>query len=130
MVSWEEAEKLDYRALAKAGGRRGEFALKQRRIHIKLRTPGFLQFAELLKHQEYCGCSVAQPHPPSVDWFAHPTPPPPDPQAPQYTSKLADSWMTWDTEKSIKLPTLANRSQQPQGVTSQKRVHETKLPPV
>ena len=24
MVSWEEAEKLDYRALAKAGGRRGK----------------------------------------------------------------------------------------------------------
>lgn len=85
---------------------------------------------ELLKHFEYKGSSVAQRHPPSVDWFAHTTPPPPDPHAPQYTSKLAASWMTWDTDtpRDIKLPSIANSKGQTEDSTTQKKKdHETKL---
>ena len=87
---------------------------------------------ELLKHFEYTGSSVAQPHPPSVDWFAHSTPSPPDPHAPPYKSKLEDSWMTWNEDKQLKLPSIATKSQQKEGlsITQHKPDHETKLPQV
>ena len=88
-------------------------------------------YAELLKHFEYTGSSVAQPHPPSVDWFAHSTPPPPDPHAPQYKSKLEDSWMTWNPDKQLKLPTIATTSQKEgPSIVQQKPDEETKLPQV
>ena len=95
--------------------------------------------AELLKHFEYSGSSVAQPHSPSVDWFAHATPPTPEPlQEPHNSSRLTASWMTWDPEKpkdqSIKLPSISNTSGSKEGfpitTAKQKGVEDTKLPQV
>lgn len=134
MVSWEEAEKLDYRALAKAGGRRGNLLYIRTFLYLLKILYKFVSiffYLELLKHFEYKGSSVAQPHPPSVDWFAHATPPPPDQHTTPYTSKLTASWMTWDTDNppSVKLPSISNAKEQ--GVLAiQQKQDGTKLPQV
>jgi hypothetical protein len=67
-----------------------------------------------------------------VDWFAHSTPPPPDPHVPENKSKLAESWMTWNPDKQLelKLPKVATINQQKEelSIVQHKQELETKLP--
>ena len=49
----------------------------------------------LLQHVEYVRASEEPEEYPVVEWFAHPTPPPPDPEKEPYRSPLDKSWMTW-----------------------------------
>ena len=125
-TSWDEVDKLDFVTLAKAGGRKSESKTCTQITKVAYLCNGHSFCADLLYHHENKRLDEAQPYPPSVEWFSHPSPVPKGPVSP-YRSSLAGSWMVWNTGQ--RLPELHIPSTE--ALVQKKEPNlDTRLPPL
>ena len=67
--------------------------------------------------------------PKSVDWFAHPTPPPRQRNT-SYDSRLTDHWSQWDPSKQPSLPPIQQSKKPHSSKRDPKGGQQLKLPPI